>query len=180
MARIQKIAAVPGGLGGGVAGSGGDGGGGGNGGDGAGWLSAGGNNPGTFPAGTGGSALPTFQGGRTVGCVQVGPANNCYNTTTGSFGGGGSAGYDGGGGGGGRNFNAGIEGTSGGGGSYIARSFSSFIGQSGVRSGSGLITINLLPVPEASTWAMLLLGFGGVGGLLRFRRSQRKVVAALA
>ena len=31
-------------------------------------------------------------------------------------------------------------------------------------------------IPEASTWAMMMIGFGGIGGTIRYRR--RKSVAA--
>ena len=37
---------------------------------------------------------------------------------------------------------------------------------------------NILAVPEPSTWAMMIMGFGGLGGLLRRRRARPASAAA--
>jgi hypothetical protein len=44
----------------------------------------------------------------------------------------------------------------------------------GVNNGNGSISIGLLPapVPEASTWAMALTGFAGLGFLARMRKRK--------
>lgn len=165
-------------LGGGI-GNGGSAGGGGGGG--AGWLGAGGGigSPEDigFPRGLGGSSLTSFEGGRTVGCVYYNFPNECYNVVTGGFGGGGGAGWSSGGGGGGA---SGGAGGGGGGTSYIAESFADPISQSGVRWGGGVITIDMITaesgaVPEPSTWAMMSLGFGGMGAFLRRQRRHARL-----
>lgn len=43
----------------------------------------------------------------------------------------------------------------------------------------GAFTLNSSAVPEPATWALMILGFAGIGGALRARRG-RKPVAALA
>jgi hypothetical protein len=52
----------------------------------------------------------------------------------------------------------------------------------GVNSGNGLVTIDLIspitPVPEPSTWAMMILGFAGVGFMAYRRRNQAAALAA--
>ena len=80
----------------------------------------------------------------------------------GLYGGGGGGGFSGGGGGAGGN-----PGTSGGGGSYVAPGGLDLIGMDGANSGNGIVTINEVSgaVPEASTWAMMLAGFTGLGAL---------------
>ncbi len=88
----------------------------------------------------------------------------------GSLGGGGGGGFSGGGGGGGGPAN-GYAG--GGGGSYLASVFTNPVLTSGVNSGDGSISIDLLTaVPEPSTWAMTLAGFAGLGWLARMRRRK--------
>jgi hypothetical protein len=117
----------------------------------------------------------------TEGCeFFFGP---CYDLVTGGYGGGGGAGYNSGGGGGGYSGGggggrgaSGFSGGGGGGGSYIASAFYDQVALSGVRSGSGRVTIDLIQVPEPATWAMMLIGFGGIGLVLR--RSRRTTVAA--
>ena len=108
----------------------------------------------------------------------------------GGGGGGGIGGYSGGAGGGG-GFSGGGGGASGyaggAGGSFLAPIGSNFC-VTGVGSyycgfdqdifgnsyGNGLATIDLFSatgaVPEPSTWAMLITGFGGIGAMLRRRR----------
>jgi hypothetical protein len=88
-----------------------------------------------------------------------------------ALGGGGGSGFSGGGGGGG------IYGG-GGGGSYLASLFADPMLTGGVNSGDGSISISLLTaaVPEPSTWAMILMGFAGLGWLAHARR--RKTSAA--
>lgn len=44
---------------------------------------------------------------------------------------------------------------------------------------SGTINFNTAPVPEPSTWAMMLLGFGATGLMLR-RRNRRTMLAQVA
>lgn len=63
--------------------------------------------------------------------------------------------------------------------------FSAALGSSGVNtrfSGSGTFASDPAPltigVPEASTWAMLFLGFGAVGAIMRTGRRQRDLYAA--
>lgn len=150
-------------------------------GGGAGWLGPGGdavpdgaNGLGIY--GYGGLALYSFEGGVTSGCVSDW---ECENNLSGGFGGGGGASYNSGGGGGGYSGGGGGgfgdgtagRGAGGGGGSYISDAFSDVVALSGVNAGHGLITINLLPVPEPATWAMMLLGFFGLGAALRARRT---------
>jgi hypothetical protein len=62
----------------------------------------------------------------------------------------------------------------GGGGSYLASLFADQVLTAGVNSGDGSISIDLLPpaVPEASTWAMMLAGFAGLGWLAHTRRRK--------
>ncbi len=55
------------------------------------------------------------------------------------------------------------------------------IGQDGVQSGDGELDISLVSagsaVPEPSTWAMLLVGFGALG-LAAFRRAKKRMAVA--
>jgi PEP-CTERM motif len=86
--------------------------------------------------------------------------------------GGGGGGFSGGGGGG--------AGGGGGGGS-LNDAFANLIGFDGVRSGNGELEIDFVApaVPEPSTWAMLLLGFAGLGALAyRRNRSGRRPAKA--
>jgi hypothetical protein len=54
----------------------------------------------------------------------------------------------------------------GGGGSYIAPAFTNTFGTDGANSGNGFVSIDPAgAVPEASTWAMMLAGFTGLGAL---------------
>jgi PEP-CTERM motif-containing protein len=77
--------------------------------------------------------------------------------TAGAF----STGFSGLGGGGG---------GGGGGGSYLARLFTDPVLTAGANSGDGSISVELLKaVPEPSTWAMMLMGFAGLGWLARTR-----------
>ena len=82
--------------------------------------------------------------------------------------GGGGSGYSGGGGGG-------DGGGGGGGGSYLASFLTNTQYFGGVNSGDGSIAIDFisrLPVPEPSTWAMVLGGFAGLGWLAHMRRRK--------
>jgi hypothetical protein len=47
-----------------------------------------------------------------------------------------------------------------------------------VRLVDSLSSVNPLATPEASTWAMLLLGFGGIAGVAAYRRSSGRRTAA--
>jgi hypothetical protein len=55
-----------------------------------------------------------------------------------------------------------------------------FSGNAGPGSGAltGNVTIMAAPVPEAATWAMMILGFGGVG--LMIRRRRRTILSQVA
>jgi hypothetical protein len=145
-----------------------------DGGGGAGWLESGtdGGPPrvfaqGDFPIGTGGQGRTSFIGGRTIGCDN-GYLNQCFDFgVSGGFGGGGGGGWNVGGGGGGYTGGAATMGGS----SFLAEGFANIATTAGTRSGNGLVTINFLGVPEPSTWAMLILGFVGLGTSLRRRRA---------
>jgi hypothetical protein len=91
----------------------------------------------------------------------------------GGFGGGGGAGNSGGGGSG---FSGGggggeLHGGGGGGGSYFAPlQFTDRYLKGGVNRGDG--SIRIAPVPETSTWAMMLAGFAGLGWFAHARRRK--------
>jgi PEP-CTERM motif len=93
---------------------------------------------------------------------------------SGGFGGGGG----GNGGGGGSGFSGGGGGSGyggGGGGSYLSKLFTDPALTTGgaSRGGNGSISIDLLKaVPEPSTWAMMLMGFAGLGWLAHARRRK--------
>jgi hypothetical protein len=81
----------------------------------------------------------------------------------GGFGGGS---FSGGGGGEGEGEGEGNIAGAGGGGSYIAPAFTNTFGTDGANSGNGFVSIDPAgAVPEASTWAMMLAGFTGLGAL---------------
>jgi PEP-CTERM motif len=63
----------------------------------------------------------------------------------------------------------------GGGGGSLNDAFANLIGNDGVPSGNGELDTSLGPAaaPEPSTWAMLLLGFAGLGALA-YRRNRRE------
>jgi hypothetical protein len=98
----------------------------------------------------------------------------CYleGAPAGGFGGGGGAGYDGGGGGGG----APGGGPGQGGYSYVIdvarNAFGITGGNRGGYGANGYVSINFVAAPEASTWAMTLTGFAGLGWLARLRRRK--------
>jgi PEP-CTERM motif len=151
------LAVTSGGAGGGGGGKGVVGGGGGGG---AGGLGGGG---GAGVNGNGGDSA--YQPGGGFGGLS--PANGAagggsnFGGGMGGFGGGGGGGDFGGGGGGG--FSGG-----GGGGSYLSKLFTDTVLTAGVNSGNGSISVDLLKaVPEPSTWAMMLMGFAGLGWLAR-------------
>ncbi|WP_293682310.1 PEPxxWA-CTERM sorting domain-containing protein [uncultured Phenylobacterium sp.] len=109
--------------------------------------------------------------GHTVGCRNRNTLQ-CIDRLTGGFGGGGGGGWDYGGGGGGYSGGNAPDGATIGGSSYLNPfSFTNGIGEAGVRAGNGLLTINFIGVPEPATWAMMIMGFGGVGAMIRRRRT---------
>jgi hypothetical protein len=67
----------------------------------------------------------------------------------------------------------------GGGGSYIAPAVTNTFGLDGVNSGNGFVTIDAVSpgVPEASTWAMMLAGFAGLG-YAGWRKARQAAVRA--
>ena len=104
----------------------------------------------------------------------------------GGAGGTGGGGYQNGSGGGGGGFSGGGGGVAGsaggGGGSYVAPTLANPVLLSGVRSGDGYVTIDLVSspspaVPEASTWAMMATGFGALG-LAGLRRARKPASSA--
>jgi hypothetical protein len=90
----------------------------------------------------------------------------------------GPAGGYGGGGGGGYNFGGGAPGGAGfsaGGYSYVINTARDSFGITGGNLGAnGYVSINFVAVPEASTWAMTLAGFAGLGWLARLRARKLK------
>lgn len=50
----------------------------------------------------------------------------------------------------------------------------------GAGSYSGTLSFALAAVPEPASWAMMILGFGGIGGVLRRRRSDGPAVVPRA
>jgi hypothetical protein len=170
------------------AGAGGTGGGGGagagrtGGGGGGGWSGTGGDSahsPGFLDA-TGGGGPPAFAGGYTQGICgdMCGLDDGTHvHVQSGGFGGGGGGGWSGGGGGGGYSGGGGGSPTDesggnagqggGGGGSYLAPGFKNLVEMSGVQEGDGLVTISAVAVPEPATWGLMLIGFGGLGALMR-------------
>ena len=167
---------------GGVGGAGGGGAGLAGGGGGGGFSGAGGDAP---NGGLGGDGFPGSQGGYGA-CVFQG----LHIAGNGGFGGGGGGGCRGaafvGGGGGGGGFSGGGGGAGsefgggGGGGSYLASFATELVAFPGQNSGDGLVTI--AGVPEPSTWAMMLLGFVGLGFVgyrwaMTFDKKLNKLVA---
>jgi PEP-CTERM motif len=147
-----------GGTGGGGGGAGGLAGGGGGAGVNTGAGGYGGNGGGPS-AGFGGKFPKGGAGSAPVG----GGAGGFGGGGGGGTGGGGGSGYSGGGGGYGGNFG-------GGGGSFLALQFTDQLLKGGVNSGNGSISIT--SVPEPSAWAMMLVGFAGLGWLAHARRRK--------
>jgi PEP-CTERM motif len=168
------LAGTSGGTGGGTGGAGGVGGTGGGGGGGGG----GGAGVNTGPAGYGGNGTRDSAGfgGKFPNGGAPGPGG--FAGGRGGYGGGGGGGTGGGGvggGGGGSGFSGGGGGNGGGGGggSYLASLFNDQVLKAGVNRGDGSISIDLLKaVPEPSTWAMMLMGFAGLGWLAHTRRRK--------
>ena len=46
-----------------------------------------------------------------------------------------------------------------------------------INQGSSKATIDMFAVPEPTTWALMILGFGGVGAMVRGRRRQAMATA---
>lgn len=61
---------------------------------------------------------------------------------------------------------------------YVEYFFGGAIGSNGFPNGAGVSEVfaSVAAVPEPSTWAMMLLGFGGLGLMLHRRRRQALVV----
>jgi hypothetical protein len=127
-------------------------------------------------AGTSGGAGEASEGGKGGVGGTGGAGGYGGGGGSGGYGGGGGGGSSGGGGsgfsggGGGGSVAGGGGGYGGGGGSYLARLFKDQVLKPGVNSGDGSISITA--VPEPSTWAMLLAGFGGLGWLAHARRRK--------
>jgi PEP-CTERM motif len=167
------LAGTSGGTGGGIpgvinGGGGGTGGGGGSGGQ----YGGGGAGVKTGPEGYGGNGVLRAPG--LGGKFPDGGAAGRFGGS-GGFGGGGGGGDAGGGGsgfsgGGGGSANSG----GGGGGSYLSSLFTDpVLTKGGASRGDGSINIELLKaVPEPSTWAMMLMGFAGLGWLAQARRRK--------
>jgi hypothetical protein len=104
----------------------------------------------------------------------------------GGFGGGGGGNAAGGGGGGYSGGGGGFDGFGGGGGgSFLAHEAIDPLLLAGVNSGNGFVTIDFISpippvssVPEPSTWAMMLLGFAGVGFMAYRRKSKPALLTA--
>jgi PEP-CTERM motif len=145
-------------------GGGGNGGVGGNGG-GAGYYTGGGG--GLYSAG-GGGGLYSAGGGPLGGFAGGGGGGGFDSNPVGASLGGGGGGFSGGGGG-----------TVSGGGGSLNNAFANIVANSGVRFGDGELDIDFVgpAVPEPSTWAMLLLGFAGLGALAH-RRNRNASWAA--
>jgi PEP-CTERM motif len=136
------------------------------------------------PAGNGGDAFSPGVLGGFGGFFPAGGHGAGYSVVggPGGYGGGGGAGASGGGGGSGFSGGGGGGGTlqipgagGGGGGSYLASLFKDQVLTTGGASrGDGLISITSLApvVPEPSTWAMMLMGFAGLGWLAHTRRRE--------
>jgi hypothetical protein len=166
------LAGTSGGAGtGALAGNGGmDGGGGGGGAEGGGGagVKAG-------SAGYGGDGLDRGDDGGLGGKFPNGGGGGLI-SGGGGFGGGGGGGLNGGGGGSGFSGGGGggLNGGGGGGGSYLSSLFKDQVLTTGGASrGDGSISVDLLKaVPEPSTWAMMLMGFAGLGWLAHARRRK--------
>ena len=121
----------------------------------------------------GGGGLGGFSGDGVSGAggAQGGGGGGGGGNLFGSFGGGGG-GFSGGGGGGDGGIVDGVDAGGGGGGS-LNTAFANLIGFDGVQSGNGEVEIDFVgpAIPEPSTWAMLLLGFAGLGALA-YRRNE--------
>jgi PEP-CTERM motif len=133
-------------------------------------------------SGGGGGVGPYGGGGGGAG-VKSGPAGyggdgfepGLYGAFGGKFPNGGAAGSGAGSGGYGGGGGGGSNGGGGGSGSYLAPlQFTDQVLKAGVNSGDGSISISLLTpaVPEPSTWAMMLMGFAGLGWLAHARRRK--------
>jgi PEP-CTERM motif len=163
------LAGMSGGTGGNYGGKGGVGGTGGGGG--GGYGGGGGAGVKTDSAGYGGDGAGFEHG--FGGKFPNGGAGQGGGFGGGGFGGGGGGG--GGSGGGGSGFSGGGGGShldgGGGGGSYLASLFTDpVLTTGGASRGNGSISITT--VPEPSTWAMMLMGFAGLGWLAHARRRK--------
>ena len=154
-------------------------------------------------AGGGGGASEAQNGGSGLTGPTGGAGTNSSGGAGGTSGsgGGGGVGAGGGGGGGSGHSGAGSNGVGslyggqggnsnqggqykavggfgggGGSGSFVSELLGTGFEMAGANSGNGYVSIDLATpaVPEASTWAMMLAGFGGMGAMaLRMRRKTK-------
>lgn len=153
----------------------------GTGGAGSGNGGAGGSYAYTAPASGGGAGVNGGGGGPAGGAT---PANGAgggggYGGAVGGFGGGGGGGAGGGGGGGYTGGNGGGLYAGGGGGTSFVNAAATNA-SIGVAPGAGDGTFEIdavnpvvAAVPEPATWAMMILGLGGVGAAMRRARARR-------
>ena len=55
------------------------------------------------------------------------------------------------------------------------QNFNAFLRDTPITDNHGGISLSLASVPEPATWAMMIMGFGLIGGAYRTRRTQGKV-----
>ena len=55
------------------------------------------------------------------------------------------------------------------------QNFNAFLRDTPTTDNFGGISLSLAAVPEPATWAMMIMGFGLIGGAYRSRRTQGKI-----